>query len=36
MITEKLLSNQDIPLLLDECDKQHNITARAAVLEYQS
>ena len=36
MITEMLLSNQDIPLLLDECDKQQNITARAAVLEYQS
>lgn len=34
MIAEEMLVRKDIDLLLEECDKQNNIVARAAVLDY--
>ena len=34
MFTEKMIPRKDIDLLLEECKKQKNTTAKAAVLEY--
>lgn len=34
MIKEKMLARADIGLLLTECGKQNNVTAKAAVLDY--
>ena len=34
MFEERMIPRQDIDLLLNECDKQNNAAARAAVLEY--
>ena len=34
MLTEKMLVRKDVDLLLEECDKQENVTVKAAVLEY--
>ena len=34
MFTEKMIVRKDIDPLLEECDKQSNISAKAAVLDY--
>ena len=34
MFAEKMIPRKDIDLLLEECDKQKNAAAKAAVLEY--
>ncbi len=34
MFAEKMISRKDVDLLLEECEKQKNATAKAAVLEY--
>ena len=34
MFAEKMIPRKDIDLLLEECDKQNNIAAKAAVLDY--
>ena len=34
MFEERMIPRQDIDLLLNECDRQNNAAARAAVLEY--
>ena len=34
MLAEKMLDRKDIDPLLEECDKQSNISAKAAVLDY--
>ena len=34
MFAEKMIPREDIELLLEECDKQKNAAAKAAVLEY--
>lgn len=34
MFAEKMISRKDVDLLLEECDKQKNNAAKAAVLEY--
>lgn len=34
MFAEKMIPRKDIDLLLEECGKQQNVTAKAAVLEY--
>nr|WP_243154294.1 leucine-rich repeat domain-containing protein [Pseudoflavonifractor sp. 60] len=34
MLAKKMLARKDIDLLLEECDQQNNIVAKAAVLDY--
>ncbi len=34
MLAEKMLAREDIDPLLEECDRQNNVSAKAAVLEY--
>ena len=34
MFAEKMIPRKDIDPLLEECDKQNNIAAKAAVLDY--
>lgn len=34
MLSEELVPEEDIYLLLEECDKQENYAAKDAVLEY--
>ena len=34
MFAEKMISRKDIDPLLEECDQQNNIAAKAAVMEY--
>ena len=34
MFAEKMIPRKDIDLFLEECDKQKNTAAKAAVLEY--